>query len=91
MKATLVSSTALDMENDFGFTVAELAIANRAVITSIDKSINIAWRGAVPTTTLGIFIKGTNHRILTGQLNIATLQVIADGTDANVTIVLERV
>lgn len=77
-----------------GFTAAQVAIADRVIISVDTGALRVIWDTAptAPTTTKGIYIPNKNNPyfVLEGRTNAALLQMIRDGgSDATVNIMIE--
>lgn len=84
-----VSSTALDLDA-FGFTAAEVAAADKAVISVINNPIMITWDGTTPTVTLGRIVSANDTVTVEGRVSVKRLKMVRQtGSDAEVTVHLE--
>lgn len=89
-----VSTAAVTLEDDFGFTAAELAAADRALITSIGAAVRYRHDGVAPEAALGHYLPEDASPPLEvlGNANILGMQFIRDTgavVDATVLITLE--
>ena len=89
-----VSTAAVALEDDFGFTEAQLAAADRALITSIAAAVRYRHDGDAPEATLGHYLPEDASPPLEvlGNANIRALHFILDAgaaMDATVFVTLE--
>lgn len=89
-----VSTTVVTLADDFGFTDAHLAKAERALITSTKAAVRYRHDGTAPTDELGHLLPqdATPPLEVLGNLNIRQFQCVLDSaaaTDAIVLISLE--
>lgn len=89
-----VSTTVLTLVDDFGFTAAQLAKAERALITSTKAAVRYRHDGTPPTSELGHLLPqdATPPLEVLGNVNIRQLEFVRDSgaaTDAIVLITLE--
>lgn len=84
-----VSSTPLSLVT-LGFTAAQVAAAGRAIVTSNTNAINATLNGAIPSATSGHTVQeGTSIQIV-GRDDLAAALLVATGSDATVSITLQR-
>jgi len=89
-----VSTVVLALADDFGFTEAQLAKAERALITSTKAAVRYRHDGTAPTDELGHLLPqdATPPLEVLGNLNIRQFQCVRDSgavVDAEVLISLE--
>lgn len=90
----VVSTVVQTLEDDFGFTEAQLAAAERALITSTKAAVRYRHDGAAPTNELGHLLPmdATPPLEVLGNANIRAMQFVRDAgayEDAIVLISLE--
>lgn len=89
--ATISNTAKAISHEDFGLTAAEIAAADRAVITAHTNNVMATWDGTNPTTTLGHLLGTTHPPMIVHGSNIARLKFIrATGSDGAITVTLER-
>lgn len=89
-----ISSTAIAMADiggvGSGFSVADLAVADRVRITCTTQPIQYRYDGGVPTASVGHNLAVGASVVIEGNQNINNLQFIrATGSDGAVSITLE--
>jgi hypothetical protein len=92
--SSTVSSVALTLVT-FGYTTAEVAAADRVIISVTANALRVSWDHPTtnaPTTSAGLKL-GTNNYpffVLQGRSNLAALQMIRDAAaDATIIVTLE--
>ena len=89
-KSASVSNTALGIAS-WSFTASHLAEADHAYITADGAAVKVLWTGDTATATFGHEIADAGFLEVIGNTNINNISMIrADGTDATVTISLEK-
>jgi hypothetical protein len=85
-----VSTAVLTLVDDFGFTAAQLAKAERALITSTKAAVRYRHDGTAPTDELGHFLPQDASPPLEvlGNLNIRQFQCIRDSEENDDAVVL---
>ncbi len=90
MKGATVSTTVVPF-SAFGFSSANVSVADQAVITARTAGVMVSWDGTDPTATLGHLIAQNETMIVTGNQKIQALKFIREAAaDASVTITLEQ-
>lgn len=89
-----ISTTVVTLADGFGFTAAQLAKAERALITSTKAAIRYRYDGTAPTSELGHLLPqdATPPLEVLGNVNIRQFQCVRDSgavADAEVLISLE--
>lgn len=90
-KTATISSTATFLSStSFNFASSDLAGAQRVTILPTSASLRIGWAGVAPTTAAGIPVTSGSTYNLTGVVNVANLQMIAQTTSASVIAIIEK-
>lgn len=93
--ATVSNAAKAISHEDFGFSAAQLAEANRAVISAHAQPIHFRYDGGAPTATIGHHADDSTEnapRVVLGNANVQALQFIREGgTDSVVSVTLEKV
>lgn len=92
-----VSDTALSLADLSGLSAADVASADRVVLTVSQNAVRVRWDGTAPTTSSGhVLSVDESYSILTRQPfvlsgnNLSNLQIIRDGSfDAVIEVTLE--
>lgn len=85
-----ISDTALSM-TDVGFSVAELAEANRVTFAVTGDAIRWRKSGTSPTATVGFYLAvDATPQVVSGNADIKRLEFIRATTDAELLIDLEH-
>ena len=88
---TLPVTTVKTLAADFGFSAAQLAAADVAIISTFTNNCNVLWDGTDPTATFGHpLTAGLTTIAFGGNAKINLVKVVSQTGTANVTITLEK-